>query len=206
MENLQGKKFGYLTAIEFSHKDQNRKTYWKCLCDCGNQKTARSDSLKSGNDRSCGCLKKEQDKINLTKNHSHKKSGTRIYETWQGMKGRCYNSREACYERYGGRGVKVCDEWRESFESFYRWAVNNGYSDGLTIDRIDNAGIYSPENCTFSDARKQARNRRSNVRVNIRGKEMILIEVAENYGINYGCISARYHRGDRGERLIRPMR
>ena len=107
--DLTGEKFGRLTVIGLDDKP-GKKTYWICQCECGNIKSVRSDSLKRGTIKSCGCLKKEQDQTNLTANHSHKMSGTRIYEIWQGIKGRCYNEHDTRYHRYGGRGIMVCDE------------------------------------------------------------------------------------------------
>ena len=191
--DLTGQRFGRLTVIKPMPKSQ-RRTYFECLCDCGNTKIVRSDSLTSGMVRSCGCMKKEQDRVNLVKNHSHKMSGTRIYNEWLGMKARCYNKNAEDYDRYGGRGIKVCEEWRDNFQAFYDWAMSNGYSDDLTIDRIDNDGNYEPLNCRWADIHTQNRNRRSNVMVNYKGQRMCLKDAAEASGISYGTLSSRYNR------------
>ena len=149
VKDLTGERFGRLTVIGL-HPTETRKTYWECQCDCGNKMVVRSDSLQCGAIRSCGCLKKEQDKQNLWSSEAKKKylanggkfSGTRLYEIWQGMKSRCYYEKDSRYSRHGGRGIAMCDEWRKDFLAFREWALNNGYSETLTIDRIDNDGNY----------------------------------------------------------------
>ena len=191
--DLTGKRFGRLTVIGIDDRG-DRKTYYNCQCDCGNVKSVRSDSLISGAIRSCGCMKKEQDLENLTANHSHRMSGTRIYGIWQGIKKRCYNPHEARYDRYGGRGIKMCDEWRESFQAFYDWATENGYEETLSIDRIDNNGDYCPENCRWSDTQEQARNRSSNIRITIGNATKTLTEWCEIFEVDSKMVFARYKR------------
>lgn len=191
--DLTGQRFGRLTVIGIDDRG-TRKTYFYCKCDCGNVKSIRSDSLLAGAIQSCGCLKAEQDRINLEANHKHKMSHTRPYEIWQGMKGRCYNLHDARYDRYGGRGIKVCEEWRENFSAFYEWALANGYSDDLTIDRIDNDKDYTPENCRWADAKTQSRNRESNIKITIGNATKTLTEWCEMFELDYKTIIARYHR------------
>lgn len=193
IKNLTGEKFGRLTVIGL-HPTETRKTYWACQCECGNVKVVRSDSLQSGAIRSCGCLKKQQDRANLTANHSHKMSGTRIYWIWQGIKGRCYNPHDARYERYGGRGITVCDEWKNSFELFYDWAIANGYSDSLTIDRRDNNKGYSPDNCRWATNKEQSNNRSTNIRITIGNATKSLTEWCEIFELDFGTVVERYHR------------
>ena len=191
--DLTGKKFGKLEVIGV-HDTGSRKTYYVCQCDCGNVKVVRADSLISGATKSCGCIKKEQDKTNLTANHRHKMSGTRIYETWQDMKRRCYNKQNARYDRYGGRGIKVCEEWLNDFQSFYDWAISNGYSDDLTIDRIDNDGNYEPSNCRWSTAKEQCNNRGSNINITIGNATKSLMCWCEIFNVDYKKVYARYKR------------
>ena len=191
--DLTGKKFGKLEVIGV-HDTGSRKTYYVCQCDCGNIKVVRADALISGATKSCGCIKKEQDKINLTANHKHKMSGTRIYETWQDMKRRCYNKQNARYDRYGGRGITVCDEWLNNFQSFYDWAISNGYSDDLTIDRIDNDGNYEPSNCRWSTAKEQCNNRGSNINITIGNATKSLMRWCEIFNVDYKKVYARYKR------------
>lgn len=191
--DLTGKKFGKLKVIGV-HDTGSRKTYYVCQCDCGNVKVVRADSLISGATKSCGCTKKEQDKTNLTANHRHKMSGTRIYETWQDMKRRCYNKQNARYDRYGGRGITVCQEWLNNFQSFYDWAINNGYSDNLTIDRIDNDGNYEPSNCRWSTVKEQCNNRSSNINITIGNTTKSLMSWCEIFNVDYKKVHARYQR------------
>ena len=191
--DLTGKKFGKLEVIGV-HDTGSRKTYYVCQCDCGDIKVVRADALISGATKSCGCIKKEQDKINLSANHKHKMSGTRIYETWQDMKRRCYNKQNARYDRYGGRGITVCDEWLNNFQSFYDWAISNGYSDDLTIDRIDNDGNYEPSNCRWSTAKEQCNNRGSNINITIGNATKSLMRWCEIFNVDYKKVYARYKR------------
>ena len=193
VRDLTGQKFGLLTVIGLAETD-TRKTYWVCKCDCGNMKTVRSDSLLCGAIKSCGCIKRKQDEVNLTKNHRHKMSGTRIYSEWQGMKGRCYNKGNARYADWGGRGIEVCEQWRNSFESFYTWAMANGYQDNLTIDRIDNNGNYCPENCRWVGQQEHCRHRRSNINLTIGHSTRTLMEWCEIFQVDYANVNARYHR------------
>lgn len=191
--DLAGKKFSRLTVIGLDDKPI-RRAYWICQCDCGNIKSVRSDSLQNGAIRSCGCLKKEQDRINLTANHSHKQSGTRLYSIWVGLKGRCNNIHDAHYHRYGGRGITVCEEWNNNFEKFYEWAMNNGYSDNLTIDRIDNDGSYAPENCRWANIKEQCNNRETTIKITIGNATKSLTEWCEIFKIDFKAAVNRYHR------------
>ena len=193
LHDLTGQKFGLLTVVGLADTE-TRKTYWVCRCDCGNMKTVRSDSLLCGAIKSCGCLKKQQDKVNLVKNHRHKMSGTRIYLEWQGMKARCYNKSDARYADCGGRGITVCDQWKNSFEAFYEWAMENGYQKELSIDRIDNNGNYCPENCRWATPKEQSRNRRSNVNITIGNSTRTLTEWCEIFHVDYANVSAKYRR------------
>src|SRR5690606_39195498 len=122
---LIGKEFDRLFVVgkKIIPKGKRNRIYWVCECDCGNTVEVRADSLTRKLVRSCGCLKKEQDRVNLTANHSHKMSKTRIYHIWQQMKRRCNNPSEKSYERYGGRGIRVCEMWEKDFESFLEWSL-----------------------------------------------------------------------------------
>lgn len=195
VHDLTGEKFGKLEVIGIADTG-TRKTYWLCKCECGNYKNVRSDSLICGAIKSCGCLKKQQDKINLTANHSHKQSGTRLYQIWQGIKKRCYNKHDTRYHRYGGRGITVCNEWQKDFMNFYKWAINSGYSDGLTIDRIDNDKNYTPENCRWVDIKTQCNNRSTNIKITIGNAEKTLTEWCNIFELDYRKIFARYKRNE----------
>lgn len=202
VKDLTGQKFGRLTVIGIDDRN-TRKTYWNCLCECGNIKSVRSDSLQSGRVRSCGCMKREQDKINLINEEMKKaeKFGCpfghlRIHETWSGMKARCNDPNNTRYSDYGARGIRVCDEWENDFFAFYSWAMENGYSDDLTIDRIDNNKGYSPENCRWVDNKTQARNRRTNINITIGNTTKTLTEWCEVFDLPYKRVYARYVRNN----------
>lgn len=191
--DLTGQTFGRLTVIA-PHSCGERQMKYICQCECGNVKIVRPDSLLYGATKSCGCLKKEHDKINLAANHSHKQSCTRLYDIWQGMKHRCYNKHNAKYHRYGGRGITVCDEWKNDFKAFYDWAVSNGYDEKLTIDRIDNDGNYQPNNCRWSTVKEQCNNRETNIKITIGNSTRSLQEWCDIFEVDYKKINARYHR------------
>lgn len=151
LRDLTGKRFGHWTVLEM---DSNRVTYksggikvlWICKCDCGNVKTVLAGNLLSEKSTNCGCTGME--KFNKAKK-THGKSRTPLYITWCNMKNRCGNPNYAEYSRYGGRGITICEEWEHDFESFQRWAIENGYKEGLSIDRIDVDKEYSPDNCQW---------------------------------------------------------
>lgn len=193
VKDLTGQRFGRLEVIGIDD-NSGRKTNWICQCDCGGVKIVRSDSLQSGAIKSCGCLKKEQDKENLTKHHSHKQSGTRLYHTWIGLKGRCQNEHNARYSNYGGRGISVCVEWDKSFQAFYDWSLDNGYEETLTIDRINNDGNYEPSNCRWTTIKEQCNNRSTNIVIKIGNAEKTLKQWCDIFEVEYNSTAARYHR------------
>lgn len=181
-----------LTIIGLNEEKTNLKhmAMWECKCSCGSEKIviATRNDLVNGKVRSCGCLKAENNRKKWT---THGETKTRLYSIWRGIKNRCYNKSDPAYDRYGGRGISVCDEWRSSYKEFREWSLSHGYNDNLTIDRIDVNGNYEPSNCRWADAFVQANNRTNNHLVEFEGKEMTLSELANMLKMPYNTISNR---------------
>ena len=160
-------------------KNGKNRHYYRCMCDCGNVFEVRGDLLNSGNNKSCGCLQFDPKHI------KHGLTGTKPYMVWANMKDRCNNPKNANYHNYGGRGIKVCKEWIESFESFYEWLMNNGYKEGLSIDRVNVNGNYEPSNCKLITQAEQMLNTRRNVFYTYNGKRQTIKEWADEWGVDY---------------------
>ena len=189
--NLTGKRFGKLVVIKTAGKTKNCAYLWQCKCDCGNEIIANVGNLKNGHTKSCGCLRVDRCKTNFTK---HGLEHTRLYGIWSDMRLRCYDEKNIAYHRYGGRGITICDEWKNDVKAFYDWATANGYKDSLTIDRIDNDGNYCPENCRWATVKEQASNRRSNILVTHNGKTQTMKKWANEVGTPYKVVWARMQK------------
>ena len=189
-----GEKFGKLTVLkEEKSIDHNgyKKRMVLCVCDCGNKKSVRLEYLRKQHTKSCGCLRGyELLKINKT----HGKSKTKLHGVWASILSRCNNKNVRGYHNYGGRGIKICEEWLE-FESFLNWSNNNGYKEGLSIERINNDGDYCPNNCEFTTKTAQANNKRNNKFFTFNGRTMTLPQWSRFLKINQGTLSSRIKNG-----------
>lgn len=184
--DLIGQRFNNLIVVS-REPSLNGKSRWKCKCDCGNITIVSGYNLKNNSVKSCGCL------LHLPHN-THHLSKTAICKTWYKMRQRCYNKNDKAYKDYGGRGITICDEWNDSPESFYKWSIENGYSDGLSIDRIDNNKGYEPSNCVWSTPKQQANNRRTCIIFFHNGKKQNLMQWCEELNLPYKVIHSRIYK------------
>ncbi len=198
--DLTGQRFGRLVVIERAENDKSGNVRWVCRCDCGKTITTNGWSLRNGATKSCGCLRR-------TAVTTHGLSHTRLYCIWTSMKNRCYDPNMRFYKDYGGRGIVVCDEWRKNFIAFYNWAMSHGYREDLTLDRIDNDGPYSPENCRWATRKEQANNRRGGTKVTLHGQTRSILEWCGFFKIEYHVVRMRINSGWPIERaLMTPVR
>lgn len=189
--DLTGQRFGRLVVVERA-ENSGRTTRWLCVCECGRNVVVRQPDIKSGKTQSCGCAHKEQ----LAKrNRTHGLSQTRISRIWRAMKDRCYNPNAQAFQNYGGRGITVCDEWKNDMMSFYTWSIEHGYDDHLSIDRIDVNGNYEPTNCRWVDKKTQANNTRSNHMIEYGGRVQSLSKWSAETGIKPHTIRRRLELG-----------
>lgn len=181
-----GCKINGLTMISepFRYK---KRLYAKFKCECGNTKDIRVEHVISGNTKYCGCHQNQPTYGNL----KHGLSKSRLNNIWYIIKARCLNSSYKEYHLYGGRGIEMCDEWKNNFMEFYNWAINNGYSDNLSIDRIDVNKDYTPSNCRWATVKEQANNKRNNINITINGKTQTLAQWCEELDLNYCTVRNR---------------
>lgn len=187
--DLTGQRFNKLFVMKLEKYIQGGKSTWLCRCDCGNEKIIIGYSLKNRNTRSCGCIKKEGNNLKHGYNRIGKKS--RTYTIWQLMKTRCKNKNNKNYKDYGSRGIKVCDRWLK-FENFLK--DMGKCPSGHSIDRINNNDGYYKENCKWSIAKEQARNKRNNRLITYNNKIQCLSALAEEYNIPYQLLYRRICR------------
>lgn len=200
-KDLVGEKFGRLTVVSEAPRNQDdNRPMWNCLCECGGEKTVRQSSLEMGHTRSCGCMHSEA-------NTRHGMARTKVYKAWRGMQDRCYNPNLDSYKNYGGRGIKVCDRWLNSFEYFYADMGDPPTLDH-TVEREDVHGDYEPSNCVWDTWTAQARNRQNTVRVEYEGEELRLFEIYERMtlfheSVNFDVFSFRLRKGWDPEKAAR---
>lgn len=193
--DLSGKKFGRLTVLEKA-PSKNKRTMWKCKCDCGKIKDIGAVELIKGSSKSCGCYNLEK----LSERATHNMSKTRLYKIWSCMKYRCNSDNYPESKFYKKKGIKLYKPWND-FNNFYEWAKDK-YFDGSSIDRIDVNGNYEPSNCRFVDNFVQANNKRNNIFLEFNGEKKTLSEWSKKTGINYFCLRSRYLKGWSVERML----
>lgn len=181
LKELSGQKFGKLTVIKRVENDKHGLPRWECKCDCGNTTLVSGQHLRENRIKSCGCLKKNG------------KTKTRLYRIWSSMKNRCENPKRKDYKHYGHKGIEICKEWHD-FLTFYEWANSNGYSENLTLDRIDANGNYEPSNCRWATAKEQCNNRTNNHLITYNGKTLTVSQWAEERNINHDTLFSRINR------------
>jgi hypothetical protein len=199
--DLMGKRFGRLLVIRENPEraEKSRAVQWQVKCDCGMEKLVTGAALVSGRTVSCGCLQKELAASALLKHGEGGHNQTRLYRIWAGMKNRCYFQGNKHYKSYGGRGIMVCSQWKDSFEAFRDWANLNGYRDDLSIDRKNPDGNYEPSNCQWVTDDDQRWNKRNTRKIQYHGKEYTVKEFSERFRIPHTVLYNQKNMGGYGE-------
>lgn len=193
--DITGQQFGRLTVIK-REGCRGKAPLWECRCKCGNTHYVTGGNLKNGGTQSCGCIHKEIAEISRKKKNTEKyKTRTRLYATYNTMMQRCYNEKTKSYNAYGGRGIKICDGWRNNFQTFYEWAIKHGYEKGLELDRKDNNGDYKPNNCHYITKQENAWNRRNSHLITVYGVTKPVTVWARDIGVNHGSICYAESKG-----------
>ena len=200
--DLVGEKYGRLEVKEYVGCSKHGDTEYRCKCDCGNERVVRAYNLRSGNTSSCGCLHKE---MLSSARKTHGLSSSKLYSVWTAIIARCNHVNHPSYKYYGERGIRVCKEWEESFLVFHEWALSSEYQDNLTIDRKDNSGDYSPDNCKWSTKTEQQNNRRVNRFITFNGETKTLAQWSKVVGLKYNALQYRWSSGwSEEETLLTP--
>lgn len=189
--DLTEKRFGSLTVLRLEIDVPGRKKKWLCKCDCGNEVVVSGGNLQSGHTQHCKLCGR---KVQSEKVKTHGKSRTKLYYVWQGMINRCERESHKSYSDYGAKGISVCEEWHNP-EVFFEWAINNGYKEGLEIDRIETTGNYCPRNCRWISRAINANNKSNNKLIVHNGEEKTLAEWARYYNVNYKNLSRNLKKG-----------
>lgn len=179
--DISGQRFGMATVMKLDHITERYRLYWLCKCDCGKEFIMRGDLIKAHKYLNCGCYNLEKRR---ERQITHGYANTKLYHILYGMRQRCNNPNDSEYFRYGGRGIEICDEWNNNNETFLKWAIENGYKEGLSIERIDVNGNYCPENCKWIPLSEQCNNTRRTIRLKYGNKELNINQWARELGIN----------------------
>ena len=199
-----GEKYNKFTVLEdlgifIKDGTKNPIHYVLCLCECGKTDIVALNGLRTGGVKSCGCYHSEELSLRNTK---HGMSKTRLYSIWCDIKDRCENKNKDCYKNYGGRGIQICDEWKADFMNFYNWAMDNGYNDKLTIERINVDGNYCPENCKWATMLEQANNKTNTFYLTYKNETKPLRYWSDKTGIPPRTLYRRYRLGWKVEDII----
>lgn len=194
MNLKSGDKFNLLTVLHLDKIQSGHEYYW-FKCECGNVKSIRGHSVYSGGTKVCGCLR--------GKTETHGGFYERLYGIWANMKDRCFNEKHKSFERYGGRGIVVCEDWKNDYSGFRDWSLNNGYKQGLSIDRINNDGNYEPNNCRWATRSQQQMNKSNTRYIDCDGGRISLREFAEKHNINIGTVRQRYYKGIKYQDMLK---
>ena len=192
VKDITGNVYGRLTVVSLEELRRG-KAFWRCQCECGNTSVVAGDKLRRGITKSCGCLQNEL-RHEGSNHRTHGMTKTKLYVMWCNMKARCHSVNSSMYYCYGERGISVCEEWRNSFDEFRRWAFSTGYSEGLSIERIDVDGNYEPKNCKWVPLKDQSLNQRRSHRVTAFGKTQTIKEWADESGLKYDTIERRINQ------------
>lgn len=192
IKNTQPADSRLIMIKEDVKRDEHGCKFNRYKCKCGNTAILRAILVRSGTTKSCGCLSRETASKN---NSTHRLRDTRLYSIWSSIKTRCFNKKASRYKDWGGRGILMCEEWKNDFKKFYDWAMSNGYSNRLVIDRENNDKNYEPNNCKWVTYRENNFNKRTTVMVNVDGEKISLAKICEKHNKNYKLVSGRIHKG-----------
>lgn len=199
VNDLTGQIFGKLKVLERAGSKHGGRAAWKCICECGTECIKIGRDMQVGHTKSCGCLLVE---FNHKTHYKHGMWGKRLGVIYHNMKSRCYNPNDTGYANYGGRGIEMCKDWKDNPASFAEWASMSGYTDSLSIDRIDYNGNYTPENCRWVSNKTQQNNKRNNTYITFRGETKTMSEWATYFGIPYKLLKSRNQRGYTAEEML----
>lgn len=197
--DFTNKRFGKIVCVKPLRVNNHKEVVWLCKCDCGNFCEKSSGAFKNiSKIASCGCMKGKKPHMTNLELKNYKP----IHECYVNMKTRCYNPNYELYSRYGGRGIKVCDEWKDNFKEFYNWAIN-GWKKGLTLDRINNDDDYKPDNCRWVDRIEQANNRHTNYLIKYKGRIKTMAQWSRILKIDYSFIQIRMYKNKTMEEVVK---